>query len=203
MLTGSYCDDIDARIKKTCLLNCVHACIGSGAIDEELHPFEHRTLGETLEGDTSKSIAIAVSSEGQGQRSPLTASPSLESSTSLKSRCSNACVALTHPTPSVHASSSFTFCGTRKHIAGSAVKKSAKPPVWLSLQPWITPAIRSPLWKAEELGFTTMPEKSQPITFAGGSDIEAFLSIKFQLVWFTHGEGFANSPLGSMRRRLP
>lgn len=48
-----------------------------------------------------------------------------------------------------------------------------------------------------------MPEKSQLITFAGGSDIEAFLSIQVQLVRITHREGFANSPLGSMRRRLP
>ena len=126
-------------------------------------------------------ISISVPSKGKTTRDfILTASLSFDpfppSSASLNRRYCSACVALTHPTPNVHASSRPKFGGTRKHIPGSATRKSAKPPVWLSLQPWITPAMRSPLWKEEVLGPTTVPEKSQPMILDGGSDMEACLS---------------------------
>lgn len=42
----------------------------------------------------------------------------------------------------------------------------------------MTPATRSPLLNEELLGVVTVPEKSQPITFEGGSAIEACLSGK-------------------------
>lgn len=136
--------------------------------------------------NVSISISSKISSNSnsntaiQQQISKLTASlsptPFSPSSASLNSRCCSACVALTHPTPNVHASSNPTPCGTKKHIPGSATRNSAKAPVWLSLQPWITPAMRSPLRKEEALGSVTVPEKSQPITFEGGSDMEACLS---------------------------
>lgn len=103
---------------------------------------------------------------------------------SLYSLCFSACAALIHPTPSVHAASrslsSAAVDGSLKHMFASATRVSANAPVCESLQPWTTPAMRSPTEK--ELGGTslpraeTSPEKSHPMTFEGGRDIDACLS---------------------------
>ena len=103
---------------------------------------------------------------------------------SLYSLCLSACAALIHPTPNVHAASrslsSVAVDGSLKHMFASATSVSANAPVCESLQPWITPATRSPTEK--ELGGTslpraeTSPEKSHPMIFDGGRDIEACLS---------------------------
>ncbi len=103
---------------------------------------------------------------------------------SLHSLCLSACAALIHPTPSVHATSRslslVAVDGSLKHMFASATSVSANAPVCESLQPWTTPATRSPTEK--ELSGTslpraeTSPEKSHPMIFDGGRDIEACLS---------------------------
>ena len=170
-----------------CLLDGVHPRGCGGAVDEQLFWSKPDDVSDacTRESEIDKSLGISASPssvkvEQQEFSRTASCSPILFPPTfaSLNSRCCNACVALTQPqpTPIVHASSNFTRFGTRKHIPGSATRNSAKPPVWLSLHPWTTPAMRSSLRKEEDLGSATVPEKSQPITFEGGRDMEACLS---------------------------